>query len=98
MKIYLLSLAVGLVVGAFYALVGVRAPAPPIVALVGLLGIYCGEVSIRSARIWIGGASGVSEVTERMSGTTDLSPAAPGSPEDEGVTSRFVRHPTLHRT
>ncbi|WP_164311660.1 DUF1427 family protein, partial [Streptococcus pneumoniae] len=43
MKLYLLSLAVGLMVGAIYALVGVRSPAPPVVALVGLLGILVGE-------------------------------------------------------
>lgn len=43
MKLYLLSLGVGLMVGAIYALVGVRSPAPPVVALVGLLGILIGE-------------------------------------------------------
>ncbi len=40
---YLLSLAVGVLVGAIYALFGVRSPAPPIIALVGLLGILVGE-------------------------------------------------------
>ncbi|MBI1685693.1 DUF1427 family protein [Caulobacter hibisci] len=43
MKIYILSLAAGLVVGVFYALVQVRSPAPPVVALLGLLGILVGE-------------------------------------------------------
>ncbi|MDJ0388742.1 DUF1427 family protein [Roseomonas sp. E05] len=42
MKIYVLSLAAGLLVGVIYALLNVRSPAPP-VALVGLLGILLGE-------------------------------------------------------
>ncbi len=43
MKPYLVSLAVGLLVGVIYALFGVRSPAPPVIALVGLLGILAGE-------------------------------------------------------
>lgn len=43
MKVYLVSLAVGLVVGVLYGLLNVRSPAPPVVALVGLLGILIGE-------------------------------------------------------
>jgi XapX domain-containing protein len=43
MKIYLLSLAVGLLVGVIYGVLNVRSPAPPIVALLGLLGILAGE-------------------------------------------------------
>lgn len=43
MKLYLISLAVGLLVGIIYALLNVRSPAPPVVALVGLLGILVGE-------------------------------------------------------
>jgi XapX domain-containing protein len=43
MKPYLLSLAAGLLVGVIYGLVHVRSPAPPVIALVGLLGILIGE-------------------------------------------------------
>src|SRR4051794_40632200 len=43
MKIYLLSLAAGVLVGVIYSLLDVRSPAPPLVALVGLLGILAGE-------------------------------------------------------
>lgn len=43
MKAYLLSLAVGLLVGVLYGVVRVRSPAPPAIALVGLLGILLGE-------------------------------------------------------
>src|ERR1700740_2785113 len=43
MKAYVVSLALGLLVGVIYALFQVRSPAPPIIALVGLLGILIGE-------------------------------------------------------
>jgi XapX domain-containing protein len=43
MKPYILSLAAGLLVGMVYSLLHVRSPAPPLVALVGLLGILGGE-------------------------------------------------------
>jgi XapX domain-containing protein len=53
MKVYLLSLAVGLLVGAIYGLSNVRSPAPPIVALVGLLGILTGEQLVPFAKsLW----------------------------------------------
>lgn len=43
MKVYLMSLGAGLLVGVLYSLMNVRSPAPPVVALVGLLGILAGE-------------------------------------------------------
>jgi len=43
MKLYLVALGVGLLVGVIYGLLNVRSPAPPIVALVGLLSILAGE-------------------------------------------------------
>jgi XapX domain-containing protein len=46
MKIYLISLAAGLLVGAIYGLLNVRSPAPPVIALVGLLGILLGEQAV----------------------------------------------------
>jgi XapX domain-containing protein len=36
-------LAVGILIGIIYALFNVRSPAPPVIALVGLLGILLGE-------------------------------------------------------
>ena len=55
MKVYLIALAAGLLVGAIYALLGVRSPAPPVVALVGLLGILLGEQLPPLARRMIAG-------------------------------------------
>jgi len=46
MKIYLVSAVAGLLVGGLYALAQVRSPAPPLVALVGLRGIYLGELGV----------------------------------------------------
>ncbi len=43
MKVYLLSLAAGVLVGVVYAVLHVKSPAPPAVALLGLLGIATGE-------------------------------------------------------
>lgn len=50
MKIYLVSLGAGLLVGLIYHLLGVRSPAPPMVALLGLLGILLGEQMIPTAK------------------------------------------------
>jgi XapX domain-containing protein len=50
MKPYLVSIAVGIAVGLFYNLVNVRSPAPPTIALVGLLGMLAGEHVVTLAR------------------------------------------------
>src|SRR5271169_3120096 len=47
---YIVSLLMGLVVGAAYGLVQVRSPAPPLIALVGLLGMVLGEQAIDVAK------------------------------------------------
>jgi XapX domain-containing protein len=43
MKAMLISFAVGFLVGIVYALLRVKSPAPPLVALAGLLGMVWGE-------------------------------------------------------
>ena len=43
MKVLSVSFAVGLFVGVLYGVIRVKSPAPPIVALLGLLGIVLGE-------------------------------------------------------
>jgi XapX domain-containing protein len=50
MKIYVLSLGVGLLVGVIYGVLNVRSPAPPVIALVGLLGILLGEQLVPLAK------------------------------------------------
>ncbi len=43
MRIYALSVAAGILVGIIYGLLNIRSPAPPVVALLGLLGMLVGE-------------------------------------------------------
>jgi len=57
MRIYLLSLVTGVLVGVIYSLLNVRSPAPPLVALVGLLGILIGEQVIPIGRQVVAGTS-----------------------------------------
>ena len=64
MRVYLLSLGAGLLVGIVYSLLNVRSPAPPVVALVGLLGILAGEQIIPLAKQMLG-ASEVTQSTEK---------------------------------
>ena len=47
---YLIALAVGLLVGAIYGTLNVRSPAPPVIALIGLLGILIGEQIVPVAK------------------------------------------------
>ncbi len=57
MSASLLSFGAGLVVGVVYSLLGVRSPAPPVVALIGLLGILLGEQIVPVGRQMIAGTS-----------------------------------------
>ena len=43
LKLLVVSFAVGLLVGVLYGVIRVKSPAPPIVALLGLLGMVLGE-------------------------------------------------------
>ena len=49
MKTYLSSFLLGCAVGVLYGLCRVKSPAPPVVALLGLLGMVLGE----SGYVWI---------------------------------------------
>jgi XapX domain-containing protein len=57
MKVYLISFGAGLLVGVVYSLLDVRSPAPPVIALIGLLGILLGEQLIPVGRQMIAGSS-----------------------------------------
>jgi len=47
---YLVSLGAGVLVGVVYSLLSVRSPAPPTIALIGLLGMLVGEQLIPVAK------------------------------------------------
>src|SRR6202451_4505496 len=57
MKIYLVSLGAGVLVGVIYSILNVRSPAPPLIALVGLLGILIGEQLIPVSKQLLSGSS-----------------------------------------
>jgi XapX domain-containing protein len=57
MKPYLFSLLAGLLMGVIYSLINVRSPAPPMIALIGLLGILGGEQIIPVARQMFSGSA-----------------------------------------
>lgn len=50
---YFISLIAGLGIGVIYGLIAVRSPAPPIIALLGLLGMLAGEATVQ----WLRGHS-----------------------------------------
>jgi XapX domain-containing protein len=50
MRSYLASLLLGAAVGVVYGLLKVRSPAPPAIALLGLLGMLAGEQSVSLVR------------------------------------------------
>ncbi|RVT97758.1 DUF1427 family protein [Rhodovarius crocodyli] len=65
MKVYLASIGAGLLVGVVYSLLNVRSPAPPVVALLGLLGILLGEQIVPLARrVFAGHPISVSVIME----------------------------------
>ncbi|WP_149535444.1 DUF1427 family protein [Siccirubricoccus phaeus] len=55
MQTYLTAIGAGVLVGVIYSLLGVRSPAPPVVALLGLLGMLAGEQIVPIAKRMLGG-------------------------------------------
>src|ERR1700761_4985447 len=78
MKIYLLSLGAGLLVGVIYSLLHVRSPAPPLIALIGLSGILMGEQIIPLGQRVLAGARFASAWRQAQCGE-HLFGALPGS-------------------
>lgn len=84
MKLYIVSLLAGVLVGAIYGAMNVRSPAPPIVALLGLLGMLVGEQIVPIARRVLAGepltaAWFASECAPKITGAP---PSDPPSPND----------------
>src|SRR5437016_13694921 len=68
MKVLFVSFLVGLFVGVLYGLIRVKSPAPPIVALLGLLGMVLGEQLgswIHTKKLYVPRAASVCLVGER---------------------------------
>jgi XapX domain-containing protein len=78
-KSYLISLAIGIFVGVIYGLVHVRSPAPPLVALIGLLGMLVGEqIPIHVKQVFNHGSPGLAWVGDGVKKST--ADAVPGEP------------------
>lgn len=77
MKLYALSLGAGLLVGIIYSLLNVRSPAPPLVALLGLLGMLVGEQVLPVGRQLLGG-SAFSTACSETSATASVLGQLPG--------------------
>jgi XapX domain-containing protein len=72
---YAMSLATGLAVGAVYGLLAVKSPAPPVIALIGLLGILVGEMAVSH---WRGHPDATAALLHRKSFAVERTPA-PGT-------------------
>lgn len=83
---YLISLGAGILAGLLYGLINVRSPAPPAIALIGLLGMLIGEQIVPVAKRLIEGTPVTaawfsSECKPKITGVAAKT-AAPG--EDPG--------------
>ena len=79
---YLISLGAGVLVGIIYGLINVRSPAPPLVALVGLLGMLVGEQIIPLGKQLLAG-SGFSIAWREAKCTSHMFGMLPGRNTDE---------------
>jgi len=80
----LISLGAGILAGLLYGLINVRSPAPPAIALVGLLGMLIGEQIVPVAKRLIDGSPVTaswfaSECKPRITGIA----AKPPAPQDQ---------------
>jgi XapX domain-containing protein len=95
MRVYLLSLGAGLLVGIVYSLLNVRSPAPPLVALVGLLGILIGEQVIPVGKEMLSGATWAAALNTAKSATHVLG-LLPGR-HAETKSNAIASSPESHR-
>jgi len=82
MKTYLLSAGAGILVGVIYSLLNVRSPAPPLVALIGLLGILVGEQIVPVSKQLISG-SGLASAWRQAKCAPHMFGRLPGRHADE---------------
>jgi XapX domain-containing protein len=92
MKSYLFSLGAGLLVGFIYSVLKIRSPAPPLIALVGLLGILIGEQALPCAKRMMPERFATSDVHARMPPETP-----PKAPEQLQPVTHTNEEPTSGR-
>jgi XapX domain-containing protein len=93
MKTYLLSAGAGILVGVIYSLLNVRSPAPPLVALIGLLGILVGEQIVPVGKQLISG-SGLASAWRQAKCAPHMFGMLPGRHADAAKTTTDVAEKT----
>jgi XapX domain-containing protein len=86
MSMYLASLAAGVLIGVIYSLINIRSPAPPLVALVGLLGILVGEQIIPVSKQLLAG-SGFPAAWQSSQSTSHIFGMLPGRHAREEISA-----------
>jgi XapX domain-containing protein len=80
---YIISLGVGFGVGLLYWLLKVQSPAPPLIALAGLLGMVLGEHAIPAVKAQFLAQTPTSQVADQMKSSAAKKVVTPG-PTKEG--------------
>ena len=93
MKLYVLSLGAGLLVGVVYSLLSVRSPAPPLIALVGLMGILVGEQIIPVGKQLIQGTA-FKAACEQTQATTHVLGQLPGKQVPQELAAKSTEKPS----
>lgn len=81
---YIISLGVGFGVGLLYWLLKVQSPAPPLIALAGLLGMVLGEHAIPVVKAQFFATTPTVQVADPLKGAVAPKPAASGVTKEGG--------------
>lgn len=79
---YIISLGVGIGIGLLYWLLKVQSPAPPLIALAGLLGMVLGEHAIPVAQAQFFAQAPTVQTAQQTKGATAQKPLAPGATKE----------------
>jgi XapX domain-containing protein len=93
MRVLFLSFIVGLGVGVLYGLVRVKSPAPPIVALLGLLGMVLGEqlgIWVHTKKLDVTRAASVCLVGERYDRQLYSPPSRNARYESSSIFAEYI--------
>ncbi|RKT21590.1 XapX domain-containing protein [Paraburkholderia sp. RAU2J] len=81
---YIISLGVGFGVGLLYWLLKVQSPAPPLIALAGLLGMVLGEHAIPVVKAQFFAQTPTVQVAQPLEGGTAQKPVVSGATKEGG--------------
>ncbi|MFM0631134.1 DUF1427 family protein [Paraburkholderia xenovorans] len=81
---YIISLGVGFGIGLLYWLLKVQSPAPPLIALAGLLGMVLGEHAIPVVKAQLFAQTATVQVADARQGASAQKPATPAATKEGG--------------